>query len=124
MGEGMAVDCDPIVREIVRDETITRGLGDEEARLLIEWVVDWAELLSGAAPTEDQARQFVHRLSRRARVISRFVQLWCDPANLSHAAAIQLAASERLSWPFPVRRLDPPDLMDQILRWENDHLAE
>ena len=39
------VAIDPFIRTMVRDESLTRGLGDVEARMLVDWLVDWAELL-------------------------------------------------------------------------------
>lgn len=120
----MAVDCDPLIREIVRDESLTRGLGDMEARMLVEWVVDWAELLAEAARSDDDARRLVNRLCRRGRAIGKFVHLWCDDRTNGRPAATQLAASERFAWPFPSRAIDPPDLMHEILTWENQHPVE
>lgn len=124
MGAVMTVDCDSLVREIVRDESLTRGLGDEEARMLVEWVVDWAELLADASRTEDDARELVKRLRRRGRAIGRFVHLWCDNEANDRRGATQLAASERFAWPLPEGRVEPPDLMQHILTWENHHPTE
>jgi hypothetical protein len=118
----MAVDCDPLVRAAVRDESLTRGLGDEEARMLVEWVADWAELLAGAAQSDRDAEVLVNRLCRRGRAIGRFVRLWCEPNG--RGAAAQLFAAERFSWPLPNQAVDPPDLMQQILTWENQHPVE
>jgi hypothetical protein len=119
----MANRHDTLIRGIARDESLTRGLGDVEARMLVEWVVDWAELLSDAARSEDDAARLVNRLTRRGKAISRFVQLWCQPKNRS--AATQLAASERFTWPLPsAARIAPPDLMEHILNWESQHRGE
>jgi hypothetical protein len=119
----MADRHDALIRGIARDESLTRGLGDVEARMLVDWVVDWAELLSDAARTEDDAARLVHRLTRRGRAISRFVQLWCHPRQ--RPAATQLAATERFTWPLPVEgRVRPADLMEHILNWESQHRGE
>jgi hypothetical protein len=118
-GAGMSISCDPLLRHVLRDEALTRGLGDIEARMLVEWVADWTELLVEAARTEDDAWSCVKRLSRRGRAIGRFVQLWTEPK--SRGAAAQLAASERFSWPLPASEIDSPDLMHHILAWENQH---
>jgi hypothetical protein len=115
----MSISCDPLLRHVLRDEALTRGLGDIEARMLAEWVADWTELLVEAARTEDDAWSCVRRLSRRGRAIGRFVQLWNEPA--SRGAAAQLAAAERFSWPFPSSDIEPADLMHHILTWENQH---
>jgi hypothetical protein len=87
---------------ILADEALTRGLGDAEARMLVEWLVDQAE-----------AGREVRPLCRWARAISRFVYLWCYVE--SHGPAIQLAASERFEWPLPATWVDPCELMEQIL---------
>lgn len=110
---------DPLIRGIVRDESLTRGLGDEEARMLVDWVVDWAELLAEAAQSDDDAQALLGRLSRRGKAIGRFVQLWTD--DRTRGSAAQLAATERFAWPLPNHRLEAPDLMHHILTWENSH---
>ncbi|HEY2783848.1 MAG TPA: hypothetical protein VGJ05_02635 [Fimbriiglobus sp.] len=111
--------CDPILRQILRDEALTRGLGDEEARMLIEWVADWTELLAEAAQTDEEAWRLSAKLCRRAKAIARFVALWVQPR--CRGAATQLAAGERFLWPLPVADVDPADLMRHILDWENEH---
>jgi hypothetical protein len=115
----MATACDPLLRHVLRDEGLTRGLGDIEARMLVEWVTDWTELLAEAARSEDDAWSCVRRLCRRGRAISRFVQLWNEPKG--QGAATQLAAAERFAWPLPSAGMDAPDLMHHILTWENQH---
>ena len=102
---------------MVTDESITRGLGDIEARMLVEWLAEWSELLLEAGPSEDLAWKNVRSLCRRARAIGRFVQLW--GSRRSRPAALQLAATERFDWPLPTGRVDPGDLMFAILEWEN-----
>lgn len=116
----MPVAADPLIRGVLHDESLTRGLGDEEARMLVEWVVDWAELLAEAARSDADAVGLVGRLRRRGRAIGRFVQLWCEGRN--HGAAVQLAGVERFAWPLPTDPdVDPADLMQTILDWENQH---
>ena len=41
-----------LVRHILRDEAVTRGLGDVEARMIVEWLADRAEQAAVVAPTE------------------------------------------------------------------------
>ncbi len=106
---------------IAGDEALTRGLGDVEARLLVEWLVDQAEFLSNVvAPDSLDGRVAV--LCRRARGIVRFVRLWCDED--SRGAAYQFAASERFQWPLPIRPMEPCELMQRILTWEARHLGQ
>jgi hypothetical protein len=104
-----------LLSPILDDEAITRGLGDAEARILIEWLVDRAEHVQQEYLVEEQAQATVGRLCRRARSISRFVTLW---EQEQRAAACQLAATERFSWPLPTDAVDPCDLMQAILSWE------
>jgi len=118
----MTISCDPLLRHVLRDEGLTRGLGDIEGRMLAEWVADWTELLVEASRTEADAWSCVKRLSRRGRAIGRFVQLWNAPHD--RPAAIQLAASERFTWPLPAHDIEPADLMHHILTWENQHPGE
>ena len=69
-----------LLEPVLDDELLTRGLGDEEARLLIEWLVDQAESIAGRLPSLERCREEVARLCRRARGVSRFVNLWCHQA--------------------------------------------
>lgn len=115
----MPTPCDPLLKHVLRDEALTRGLSDIEAKMLVEWVTDWTELLADAARTEADAWSCVKRLCRRGRAIGRFVQLWNEPAG--RGAAVQLAAAERFGWPLPNAGMDPGDLMHHILTWENRH---
>jgi hypothetical protein len=105
-----------LLRSVFEDEALTRGLGDPEARVLVEWLVEQVEAQAGA-PT---ARAQVLALRRRARAISRFVYLWSHQG--AAAAAYQLAATERFPWPLPTGWLDPVDLMQHILVWESERL--
>ena len=106
---------EPLLSPILDDEALTRGLGDPEARILVEWLVDRAEQ-AAAASGEAGARAEVTRLCRRGRAISRFVGLYCHEDG--RAAAMQLAGSERFTWPLPTRWTDPCELMHSILQWE------
>ncbi len=65
-----------VLNPILDDEALTRHLGDSEARLLVEWLVDQAEHLGEALP-EDAVTAEVRRLCLRGRAIARFVRLWC-----------------------------------------------
>src|SRR5687767_6050298 len=66
LGDGcMSTSPDPLLRHVLRDEALTRGLGDIEARMLVEWLTDWTELLAEAARTDDDAWSCVKRLCRR-----------------------------------------------------------
>ncbi len=107
---------DSLLRPILDNDALTRGLGDPEARVLVEWLVEQVEFLARGSGTEDSARRRVDGLCRRARCIGRFVALWAQPH--SQGAACQLAATERFRWPLPTPDVDPCDLMQHILRHE------
>jgi hypothetical protein len=110
-----------LVNDILQDEHLTRGLGDAEARMLVEWLVDRAEMWERGASSADALN--MSGLRRRGRAISRFVRLWCQ--DRQRGAALQLAASERREWPLPVdRNADPCEVMADILRWEDRERAE
>jgi hypothetical protein len=106
------------VRAIVNDEALTRGLADPEARLLVEWLVEQADVLATRLPCEETLDEAVRRLRRRGRAISRFVRLWCH--ERSAGAACQLAAAERFAWPLPTTPQDACELMHVILGYEAD----
>jgi hypothetical protein len=105
----------PLVRHILRDEAVTRGLGDVEARMIVEWLADRTEQVARTTTSEGDAWARVHDLCRRARVIACFVRLWAVPR--SRGAAVQLAAAERVHWPLPAGDVDPGELMEGILAW-------
>jgi hypothetical protein len=108
---------DALLQLILCDEALTRGLGDAEARVLIEWLVEQAERLAGSASPGATAE--VRRLCRRGRAIARFVALWCGGGR---AGAMQLAAAERFTWPLPATVGDACELMQHIVEWEQRHL--
>lgn len=105
-----------LLQPVLDDDLLTRGLGDEEARLLIDWLVEQAETICERIANRDRCRDEIARLCRRARGMSKFVSLWCH--QLSHGAACQLAASERFAFPLPLPEIDPYDLMRNILDFE------
>ena len=109
-----------MLSQIVNDDALTRGLGDSEARLLVEWLVDQAEKLSEPAATEESLQHQVAKLCRRARAIVHFVRLWNQDND--QGAAFQLAAVERFGWPLPTEVLDPYELLQEILIWEERSL--
>jgi hypothetical protein len=107
--------ANPLLHYILDDDTLTRRLGDAEARVLVEWLVEQAEELAADLPAP-QAEAEVRRLCRRARAIARFVTLWCS--NRGRGAAGQLAVTERFTWPLPDAQVDPCELMQTIVYWE------
>ncbi len=104
----------PLLSRILRDDAVTRGLADPEARVLVEWLVERVEALADAGANVAEA---LDRLCVRARSIGRFVHLWCHCRE--RGAAGQLAAAERFTWPLPDARIDPCELMQSILDWED-----
>lgn len=111
-----------VLSPILDDDSLTRGLGDEEARVLVEWLVERMETCHADNGCEDRTRAEVALWCRRARAIGRFVSLWCYQSD--HGAACQLAATERFPWPFPSTEVDACDLMIEILAWERDQYRE
>jgi hypothetical protein len=107
-------------RSILSDEAVTRGLGDPEARVLVEWLVEQADAFAARLACPKAQATAVQRLCRRARAISRFVRLWCHEG--AAGAACQLAATERFAWPLPRTPLDPCELMHEILCYEAEVL--
>ena len=111
----------PFLSHILADEALTRGLGDAEARVLVEWLVEQAEHLADTVPCETTAWGEVRRLCRRCRAIGRFVGLWCHQG--ARGPAGQLAAVERFTWPLPATAVDPYELMQFILDCESAQLS-
>jgi hypothetical protein len=109
-----------LLSQVLEDDALTRGLRDPEARVLVEWLVERAEDLAEAASFAPAADAEVARLRRRGRSISRFVALWCHLGE--PGAAGQLATAERLNWPLPDGEVDPCELMENILAWEEQQL--
>lgn len=104
-----------VLNHILDDEALTRHLGDAEARVLVEWLVEEAEAL-GDTHTAEDALQEVQRLRRLGRALSRFVSLWA--IDHERGAATQLAATERFDWPLPDGDVDPDVLMQHVTWWE------
>ena len=73
---GSAMPVSPLLSRILDDEALIRGLGDAEARVLVEWLVEQAERLEETRSPE-RADDEVRRLCRRGRAVARFVMLWC-----------------------------------------------
>jgi hypothetical protein len=111
-----------LLSHVLDDESLTRGLADPEARMLVEWLVAQVERLSAADLENSSAEDEARRLCRMGRSIGRFVCLWCHVG--SRGAALQLASAERFHWPLPVRAVDPCELMESILNWEARSLGQ
>lgn len=114
--------CSQMIRHVLRDETVTRGLGDIEARMIIEWLTDRAEQIAVSRPEKD-AWSELNLSTRKAKIVSRFVQLWSE--KHSRGAAVQLASAERMDWPLPSGDVDSGMLTERILAWldRRDELA-
>lgn len=110
--------ANPLLNFILSDERLTRGLGDAEARVLVEWLVEQAEELTRTAGAAEADRA-VRWLCRRGRAVAHFVRLWCH--DRARGAAGQLAAAERFAWPLPEARIEPCELMAAIVSCEGDH---
>lgn len=107
-----------LFRPVLWDEALTRGLGDPEARLLVEWLVDYGERLLARGLALEEAQPLMDARHRRGRAVARFVEFWCY--RDSRHAAIQLAASENADWPLPIGAMDPCELMQEVLDTEGD----
>ena len=104
---------------ILGDESLTRGLRDSEARLLIEWLVEQAEGLDRRSRDKSALVPQVRRMCQRARSVGRFIDLWFN--QTSRASACQLWAAERFGWPMPDSEEEPYEALEAILAWEGEH---
>jgi hypothetical protein len=111
-----------LLTHVLDDDALTRGLGDEEARVLVEWLADETERLAAADPPDPNAEVQVVGLCRRARAIGRFVDLWCHRGLTGPAG--QLANAEGFTWSLPPADVDPCDLMRYVVRYEARQRAE
>jgi hypothetical protein len=102
-----------LLRPILNDDALTRHLGDSEARILVEWLVERAECLEADVDADAKVRA----LCRRARAIGLFIGLWCYRGQ--QGAAAQLANAEQFKWPLPEPGMDPDLMMDYILEHES-----
>ena len=105
----------PLLRQVLQSDALTRGLEDPEARVLVEWLADMADRLATDAATEAATPRSLDQLIRKARAIARFVSLWCQGER---GSAVQLAAVERFTWPLPTAAVEPCELMRAILARE------
>jgi hypothetical protein len=113
--------ADAFLSHILDNDALTRGLSDPEARVLVEWLVERTEQLAQTSPAEASPWPAIQQLYSRARAIGRFVGLWCHAR--SPGAAGQLAAVERFHWPLPTEPVDPCELMQSILAYEERQAA-
>jgi len=63
------------VEEILEDETITSGLPDDEASILLGWLISLAEEVDGEDPA------YVAQLKKLGRQIARISGLWGVPVG-------------------------------------------
>ncbi|NBO92207.1 MAG: hypothetical protein EBV06_07810 [Planctomycetia bacterium] len=102
---------------ILADERLTEPLGDAEARILVEFLVEQAERLETLTTSPQLINARIGRLCRRGRVISRVVRLWCQ--DREPGAACQLAASEGLAEALPSGQVDACELMNRLIYLES-----
>lgn len=108
------------LRPILDDESLTRGLGDEEARMLVDWLVERAENLAASSLADNTRQNCLVAFCRRGRIVGRFVRLWCDG---EFGSAVQLAGAENVSWPLPNGPEDAANLMGRLLDCEERRMA-
>jgi hypothetical protein len=113
--KGFLMPVGPLIRQVLESESLTRGLEDPEARVLVEWLVDKVDNLTADSTSKQNLPRKVEQLSHRARAVARFVSLWSQGERKS---AVQLAAVERFTWPLPTAAVDPCELMKAILSRE------
>ena len=106
---------EPLLRQVLQSEALTRGLEDPEARVLVEWLADMVDQLATDAAAETTLPRSLDQLTQKARAIARFVSLWCQGER---GSAVQLAGVERFTWPLPTTAVDPCELMKAILSRE------
>jgi hypothetical protein len=116
-GEFVSMLTENCIHQVLRDERITYGLADPEARLLVEWLVTKAETIPETDLQPDDQENAWGLCYRRAKVLRQFVALWCYRGRPE--AAIQLAASEGMSDYLPDSSVEEPvDVMLAMMKQE------
>ena len=116
-GDAVAVDPAPILD----DEAVSRNLGDAEARLLFEWLVERAELAAAKADTEVAAERAVAALSRSGALDRQVRLALVQAADQGAGRAARLGRA--LDWPLPPADIDAWSLTGRILRFEDARAA-
>ncbi len=101
------------------DDHLIRGLGDAESRMLVEWLVDWAEMLADTISDEELVEKRFYKVRSRAQLICCYLRL-CQETD-AHASLTQFTATQKLPWPLPTLKIDTIELLDRILDWESRH---
>ena len=105
------------IHQVMRDERITYGLADPEARVLVEWLVHKAETIPDSELQQEDQVYAWELCYRRAKVLRQFVALWCYRGRPE--AAIQLAASEGMADYLPDSSVEEPvDVMLSMMKQE------
>lgn len=109
------MQAEMFVSRVLDDEGLVDGLGEDEAGLLVEWLVQRTERIAASARQEADAWKQVEALCKRARSITRLVTLACHDNDKIGAA--QLAGRDRLPWPLPAGA-DAHQVLQHILSKE------
>lgn len=88
--------------ELARDESITIGLGDSEARLLVEALISLVEL----EPWRHE------ELRLKAKLVNRLAFLW---GKGDYAGVAQLAASSRIEVALPPFRVSVEYFIERLI---------
>ena len=64
-----------LAEEILEDETITEGLPDDEAGILLGWLISLAEEIEGEDPA------YLEQLKRLGRQLAHIGSIWGVPVN-------------------------------------------
>lgn len=109
------MQAEMFVSRVLDDEGLIDGLDEDEAGLLVEWLVQRTERIAASAKQEVDAWKQVEMLCKRGRAIARLVVLACQKND--QAGAAQLAERERLPWPPPAAA-DAHQVLQHILNAE------
>ena len=119
MADGGTVwmSVDACIDQVLRDERLTYGLADPEARLLVEWLVERAEWIPRTGLGDNDQELAWSICYRRAKVLRQVVSLWCYRGRPD--AATQLAASEGMAEYLPTAAVeDALDVMQALMKQE------
>jgi hypothetical protein len=91
----------PLIRHILRDEAVTRGLGDVEARMIVEWLVARAEAIDDIGLSEGAAWAMMRQALRRARAIT--LRSTMERTKISRGSD-SIGGCRTISMAIPLRR--------------------
>jgi hypothetical protein len=75
------MDVQPLLNQIADDESLTAGLADPEAKVLLDWLRQQIKTQVAHAATNAEGRSRFDSLRKRSAAYSRLIAAWCIDAD-------------------------------------------